>query len=200
MFSFAASVFAILNGILIFVLNFIVVFYSVFTLVSTKFGYQNIVNIMAIVHILTGLILVSMAGVDFSLNETFIFVEYIWPQSLSCIFIYLLSTLNYILDELLIFVVTLARCMVVYFPLNTRFKNKSYIAKVLLFSIFTVVTCSVCLTYYRYRLLVNRKNRLCSPIDKDLSENSALFISAALGCLWRFNLSCLCCHILWLDC
>ena len=173
--SFATAV-SFLNCIVGFLLNFIVLILNIVVSQSHNLSFRTMVKILALFHILPNFTLGLIASSDFQFQANFVFFQYTWSKSFLCSAIYFLYVIIYILGAFLIFMITIIRYMIVYFPLNSQFKNKQFVVRLMLLGTSIAIILSASFTYYRFNFITDKKNRLCSPIDTEPSTNLVLIV------------------------
>ena len=147
---------------------------------SVQFCFKSMSKYMAVFHGINCLTIALITTADIHFSVDFAFVEYTWPQNSLCLSIYFFTLLNYVSSAFLVSCVALARLMIVYYPLNSKFMNKTFVNNLLLTSVLIVTFLSTFLSHHRHKYLYQTKNRLCSPLDIEAAGNISLLISSIL--------------------
>ena len=180
---FSAVVVGILNSFLGFLLNFIILFIMGLKKQShnsVKYCFKVISEYITLFHCINSITMALNVTADIHFSVNFVFIEYEWPKNTLCLSIYFLTVISYMINAFLIFLITLARLMIVYFPLKTNFKNNTFVKKLLSAALLTILFLAISLTHHRYKYFKDTKNRLCSPLDNKLAANLSLLVSSIL--------------------
>ena len=136
-------------------LSFLIIFLTLTSILHNALSHmaRNVFSIIMsginLSDLLHGIYLNSIWLVDTYYKEIFIFKEELWRSDKFCFTAFTIILCYTLSDQLLILLLSFSRLMIVIHPLQTKFKNKSFIIRItvciLLFSsIFSiVVTCFV---------------------------------------------------------
>ena len=126
-------------SIMIFFLNFVSIILQIRSYKSSK-SFSLIVISINGNDILCGIYLSYVWIADLSFGDSFKAKEESWRSGILCMTAFTTALIFTVLTEILLFLLSLSRLMVVIFPLNTRFRETLFIVKLLviltLFSVF----------------------------------------------------------------
>ena len=80
---------------------------------------------------LSGIYLISIWLVDFSLKGTFSVTEHLWRSSFICLSFFTVILLFTILTQILLLFLSASRLMIVIYPVDTKFKQVKFVTKIL---------------------------------------------------------------------
>ena len=132
-------------------------------------GAINICDIVGVVPLL------CLCIVDLYYKEYFRIYARQWKSGIACHFLFGITLLFNILSPLLIFFLAVSRLMIVLHPVDTKFKDTSFVLKCVFRSLIFAVLFACCLVVIMWSLTGEIPFDFCSPfIDM---TNSVMFVS-----------------------
>ena len=125
---------------------------------------------------------------DFVFKDKFIYQELLWPSSFICFFLFSIY-LNYsILSLLLSCLMSFSRMMIVIYPFDSKFRNKTFVLKYCIlmcgFTAILVMGFTVIILYFYGSLPF----RLCSPFIDPTHSNMILRIATCFVVCLQFTI------------
>lgn len=133
---------------------------------GTKYGgaYKVIVAAINLTDMLCSLHLVLLWGADLWFGSEIVIREHMWTSHFVCFFIFKLRLLYYVLSPVGLSGLSVARLMVVTYPMKSKFKKKGFVVKLMLFIFIWFLTFVVVVTAMSRVFYVNLPLTLCSPL------------------------------------
>ena len=115
------------------------IFSIIFQRKCTKMGpFETMIISTNLVDLLCGIHLTTIWSADLIFRKNFVLTEIDWRSSLTCFFSFGASFLFSILSPILLCLMSFSRLMVIKYPLETKFKQKKILLKIIIF--FTSLT------------------------------------------------------------
>ena len=144
--------------------------------------YELIVCIINFVNFMVGTDLMVFGTVHLYYGKNFIIKEYIWIKSIICFIVYTFTLIFNLCLPLLFWLLAFARLMVILYPIESKFRSRTFVLKQIIFPLCTIALFSVCIALYS-QTNGYTNNKLCSPfIDptKSLLQAKVLSFFAAV--------------------
>ena len=177
---FSVKVASISISLSILTLNVLSILINVITLKKSKEGelYAIIVLSISIVDIMYGIYLFIIWAVDFHYGQDFILHYFQWNTNFLCQISFVLLFSFNLLNPYLLCILSLARLMVIKYPLNSKFRSPSFVLK-------CIMCGSVTLFVLCQPILISVQampTRFCSPfIDPSCSRSQMKFPSVSVA-------------------
>ena len=132
---------------------------------SQIYAYNMIVKGINFSDICYILMLIYLAAADLYYGNSFVFVSSNWRKSLPCHFLSILTLFSTFLIMLSKVIITLLRYLLVYFPLNNKFRQGTLVFRIFCTGFFVCILISVLLSVFSLKFSKNQQgSRVCYPI------------------------------------
>ena len=124
--------------------------------------YESIVCIINFANLMVGANLMVFGTVHVYYGKTFIIKEYIWLKSIICSIVYTFTLIFNLCLPLLLWLLAFARLMVILYPIESKFRSRTFVLKQIIFPLCTIILFSVSIALYT-QTNGYIYNKLCSP-------------------------------------
>lgn len=131
-------------------------------------------------HCLIGVVLVLLSAVDRFYGSDFVFVQFIWQKSMLCFSICFWFETHVILHNVSFLLITVSQYFVVHYPIESKFRQLSFVKHVSLVLFVVSLTLSLTMTSILFCFQGNLSNSLCLPAST-FSEFSIFFTILLAG-------------------
>ena len=136
--------------------------------------YESIVCIINFANLMVGANLMVFGTAHVYYGKTFIIKEYIWIKSIICSIVYTFTLIFNLCLPLLLWLLAFARLMVILYPMESKFRSRTFVLKQIIFPLCIITLFSVGIALHsQTNGYIN--NKLCSPfIDPTQSQAKVL--------------------------
>ena len=160
--SLGMKVFYIIVSVVVFMLNILSIILQSISYQSNKV-FSLIVMLINANDILCGLYLCNVWLVDIYFGDSFQVKEELWRSGILCLTAFTTVLFFTVLTECLLIILSLSRLMVVIYPLDSRFKETLFVAKILISDISVTLFLSVLATFIFNTIDNTIKISICLP-------------------------------------
>ena len=124
--------------------------------------YESIVCIINFANLMVGANLMVFGTAHVYYGKTFIIKEYIWTKSIICSIVYTFTLTFNLCLPLLLWLLAFARLMVILYPIESKFRSRTFVLKQIIFPLCIITLFSVGIALHsQTNGYIN--NKLCSP-------------------------------------
>ncbi len=118
-----------------------------------------------------GLFLLLLFNAHRNYQKAYLFNEQEWRGTLQCLTVFVLSFIFAFSSAMMLVILSLSRCMVVKFPMESIFKQKSFLKKLVSISNISVVLLGIGLGIIQKTVFMRMPMILCSPVIDPTHNN-----------------------------
>ena len=142
-------------------------------------SYQVLLVAVCFGNLICGIRLVILWTVDLYYSEEFILQQVVWQRSFICFGMYGLNLVFLLTTTYFLFLMSVARLMVVLYPLKSRFKSPNYVTKHVIYGCLAIFSLSGISTVFQYQKYHQLNGSLCSIFVQEGKSNAGVEVTTA---------------------